>query len=148
MKKTIKLSTLKEVEIEEDNPKPLFEMLINEILIPKYKETDDFNLTINIVLEEMNQIIKDHDLDAKLKLELLNEIENQLDKSIEQLTGVGKIEILFLNMDDYVEDIKKLIISGLDKQDLRNSMAQLIRPLTLFELTELFIYLGKRAFLK
>jgi len=148
VKKTIKLSTLKEVEIEEDNPKPLFEMLINEILIPKYKETDDFNLTINIVLEEMNQIIKDHDLDAKLKLELLNEIENQLDKSIEQLTGVGKIEILFLNMDDYVEDIKKLIISGLDKQDLRNSMAQLIRPLTLFELTELFIYLGKRAFLK
>ncbi|MHA1688803.1 MAG: hypothetical protein ACTSUN_05625 [Promethearchaeota archaeon] len=148
MKKTIKLSTLKEVEIEENNPKPLFEMLINEILIPKYKETDDFNLTINIVLEEMNQIIKDHDLDAKLKLELLNEIENQLDKSIEQLTGVGKIEILFLNMDDYMEDIKKLIISGLDKQELRNSMAQLIRPLTLFELGELFIYLGKRAFLK
>jgi hypothetical protein len=51
-------------------------------------------------------------------------------------------------MDDYVEDIKKLISAGKTKQDLRNDMARLIFPLTLFELAELFIYLGKRAFLK
>jgi hypothetical protein len=51
-------------------------------------------------------------------------------------------------MDDFVEDIEKLIVAGKDKQDLRNDMANLIFPLTVFELGELFIYLGKRAFLK
>jgi hypothetical protein len=51
-------------------------------------------------------------------------------------------------MDDYVEDIKKLITAGKDKQQLRHDMAQLIFPLTIFELGELFIFLGKRAFLK
>lgn len=144
----IKLSTLKEVNFEEKNPKPLFESIIKDILIPKYKETDDFNLTINIVLEEMNRIIKEYDLEAKLKLDLLNEIEDHLDKDIEELTGVAKIEILFLNMDDYLEDIKKLIVAGQDKQELRNNMAMMIRPLTLFEIGELFIFLGKKAFLK
>jgi hypothetical protein len=87
-------------------------------------------------------------LNAKLKLGLLNQVEKHLDKDIEELTGVAKIEILFLNMDDYVGDIKKLITSGADKQQLRTDMANLIYPLTLFELGELFIFLGKRAFLK
>ena len=144
----IKLSTLKELEFDAKNPKPLFEQMISDILIPKYKETDDFNLTINILLEEMNRIIKEYDLKPKLKLDLLNEVESHLHKEIEELTGVAKIEILFLNMDDYVEDIKKLITAGQDKQELRHNMAQMIKPLTLFELGELFIYLGKRAFLK
>ncbi len=148
MGKTIKLSTLKEIEFDEKDPKLLFETVISEILIPKYKETDDFNLTINVVLEEINRLIKEYELEPTLKLDLLNEIEAHLHKDIEELTGVAKIEILFLNMDDYVEDIKKLITAGQDKQELRNNMALMIRPLTLFELGELFIYLGKRAFLK
>jgi len=79
---------------------------------------------------------------------LLNQVEEHLDKDIEELTGVDKIEILFLNMDDYVEDIRKLILAGKDKEDLRTSMAQMVMPLTIFELSELFIYLGKRTFLK
>jgi len=53
-----------------------------------------------------------------------------------------------LNMDDYVEDIRTLILSGRDKEELRTDMANLVMPLTLFELAELFIYLGKRTFLK
>ena len=87
-------------------------------------------------------------MSPKLKLGLLNDVEEHLDKDIEELTGVDKIEILFLNMDDYVEDIRKIILAGKDKEDVRTSMAQLIMPLTLFELSELFIYLGKRTFLK
>ena len=51
-------------------------------------------------------------------------------------------------MDDYVEDIQKLITAGTNKEDLRQDMARLIFPLTLFELGELFIFLVKRAFLK
>ena len=148
MVQTLKLSSGLDVEFDEKAPITLFEIIISEILIPRYKENKDWNLSINIILEEMNHLISAHELDPKLKLGLLNQVEKHLDKDIEELTGTAKIEILFLNMDDYVEDIQKLITAGKNKEDLRHDMAQLIFPLTLFELGELFIYLGKRAFLK
>ena len=148
MVQTIVISTGMELEFDINAPITLFEILISEILIPKYKENADWNLTLNIILEEVNRLITEYDLDPKLKLGLLNQIEEHLDKDIEELTGVAKIEILFLNMEDYVEDIEKLITAGLDKQVLRLKMARLAQPLTLFELGELFIFLGKRAFLK
>ncbi|MCK4779845.1 MAG: hypothetical protein KAT57_06655, partial [Candidatus Lokiarchaeota archaeon] len=135
-------------EFDKKAPNTLFELIISEILIPKYKENADWNLSLNIIIEEMNNLIIKYKLNPKLKLGLLNKVEDHLDKDIEELTGVDKIEILFLNMDDYVEDIKTLILAGKDKEDLRTSMAQMIMPLTLFELSELFIYLGKRTFLK
>lgn len=146
--KKIQLSTGTEIDFDKKVPNTLYELIISEILIPKYKENADWNLSLNIIIEEMNQLIKEYNLNPKLKLGLLNNVEEHLDKDIEELTGVDKIEILFLNMDDYVEDIKKLIIAGQNKEELRTSMAQLIMPLTLFELSELFIYLGKRTFLK
>lgn len=148
MVKEIKLRNGLEVEYDEHAPITLYETIISEVLIPKYKQNKDWNLTINIILEEMNEMISKYELDPKLKLGLLNQVEEHLDKDIEELTGCDKIEILFMNMDDFVEDIEKLICSGRDKQELRNDMANLIFPLTVFELGELFIYLGKRAFLK
>ena len=148
MIKKIKLRSGLEVEFDEQAPITLFEIIISEVLIPKYKENKDWNLTLNIIIEEMNEVITEYELDPKLKLGLLNQVETHLDKDIEELTGCDKIEILFLNMDDYVEDIEKLIVAGKDKQDLRHDMANLVFPLTIFELGELFIYLGKRAFLK
>ncbi|MFX0074697.1 MAG: hypothetical protein ACFE96_04610 [Candidatus Hermodarchaeota archaeon] len=148
MVKEVKLRNGVEVEFEEQEPTPLYEKIISEVLIPKYQDNKDWNLTINIILEEINELISKYELDPKLKLGLLNQVEKHLDKDIQELTGTDKIEILFLNMDDYVEDIEKLIASGKDKQELRNDMANLIFPLTVFELGELFIYLGKRAFLK
>jgi hypothetical protein len=148
MSQTIVIGTGMELEFDPNAPITLFEILISEILIPKYKENADWNLTLNVIIEEMNRLISEYDLDPKLKLGLLNQIEEHLDKDIEELTGVAKIEILFLNMEDYVEDIEKLITAGLDKQELRLQMARLAQPLTLFELGELFIFLGKRAFLK
>ena len=146
--KKIQLNTGTEVDFDKKAPNTLFELIISEILIPKYKENADWNLSLNIIIEEMNRLIIKYDLNPKLKLGLLNDVEDHLDKDIEELTGVDKIEILFLNMDDYVEDIRTLILAGKDKEDLRKSMAQMIMPLTLFELSELFIYLGKRTFLK
>lgn len=148
MVQTIQLSIGTEVEFDEKAPTTLFEIIISEILIPRYKENKDWNLSLNIIIEEMNRLITKYELEPKLKLGLLNQVEEHLDKDIEELTGTAKIEILFLNMDDYVEDIKKLISAGKNKQDLRNDMARLVFPLTLFELGELFIFLGKRAFLK
>lgn len=146
--RNLELSNGTEVEFDEKAPKTLYEIMISDILIPKYKESADWNLSLNIVLEEINRLIKKYDLAPKLKLGLLNQIEEHLNKDIEEITGVAKIEILFLNMEDYIQDIEKLITAGLDKQELRNKMAMLIQPLTLFELGELFIFLGKKAFLK
>ncbi len=146
--KKIQLSTGSEVEFDKKAPIALFEMIISEILIPKYKENADWNLSLNIIIEEMNRLIVKYELKSKLKLGLLNQVEEHLDKDIQELTGVDKIEILFLNMDDYVEDIRKIILAGTTKEDLRTKMAQIIMPLTLYELAELFIYLGKRTFLK
>ena len=148
MVKEIKLRNGVDVEFDEKEPITLFEAIISEVLIPKYKDNKDWNLTINIILEEINELISKYELEPTLKIGLLNQVETHLDKDIEELTGCDKIEILFLNMDDFVEDIEKLIISGKDKQELRHAMANLIFPLTVFELGELFIYLGKRAFLK
>ncbi|MHA2182722.1 MAG: hypothetical protein ACXAAH_14980 [Promethearchaeota archaeon] len=146
--KKVKLSTGIEVEFDGKAPTTLFEIIISDILIPKYKENADWNLSLNIIIEEMNKLIVKYDLNPKMKLGLLNDVEEHLDKDIEELTGVDKIEILFLNMDDYVEDIRTLILSGRDKEEIRTDMANLVMPLTLFELAELFIYLGKRTFLK
>lgn len=146
--KMIKLSNGNEIEFDSKAPKTLFEIIISDLFIPRYKETDDFNLVINVVLEEINRLIKEYDLKPILKLDFLNELERHLKTDLEELTGVAKIEILFLNMDDYIEDVEKLILSGKDKTEMRSDMANLIKPLTLFELGELFIFLGKRAFLK
>lgn len=147
-KKKVKISTGTEVEFAEKDPKNLYEMIISEVLIEQYKKNADWNLTLKIVIDEMNRLIKYCDLPTSYKLGILNEIEKHLDKEISELTGVDKIEILFLDMDDYVEDIEKLISSDLSKVDERFSMANLIKPLTTFEIVELFLYLGKRAFVK
>lgn len=146
--KKIQLSTGTEIDFDKKAPSTLYELIISDILIPKYKENADWNLSLNIIIEEMNNLIKKYDLTPKLKLGLLNKVEEHLDKDIEELTGVDKIEILFLNMDDYVEDIKKLILAGQSKEELRTNLANMIVPLTIFELSELFIFLGKKTFLK
>ena len=146
--KKIQISTGTEIDFDKKAPSTLYELIISDILIPKYKENADWNLSLNIIIEEMNNLIKKYDLTPKLKLGLLNKVEEHLDKDIEELTGVDKIEILFLNMDDYVEDIKKLILAGQSKEELRTNLANMIVPLTIFELSELFIFLGKKTFLK
>ncbi|MFX0010878.1 MAG: hypothetical protein ACFE9R_11215, partial [Candidatus Hermodarchaeota archaeon] len=55
---TINLTNGIEVEFDEKDPSPLFETIIKDILIPKYKDNKDWNLSLNIIIEEMNQLIK------------------------------------------------------------------------------------------
>ena len=58
----IKLRNGTDVEFDKQAPKTLFEIMISEILIPKYKDTDDWNLAINVILEEINYLIVEHSL--------------------------------------------------------------------------------------
>ena len=94
----IKLTSGLEIEFDDKAPNTLFEIIISELLIPRYKENKDWNLSLNIIIEEMNRLISKYSLDPKLKLGLLNQVEEHLDKDIAELTGTDKIEILFLNM--------------------------------------------------
>ena len=49
--KNVKLSTGIEVEFDEKAPTTLFEIIISDILIPKYKVNADWNLSLNIIIE-------------------------------------------------------------------------------------------------
>ena len=55
MGKEIKLRNGVEVDFDEQEPTTLFETIISEVLIPKYKDNKDWNLTINIILEEIEE---------------------------------------------------------------------------------------------
>ena len=142
MVQKVKLRNGTEVEFDETAPKTLFEIIISDIMLP---DGDGFQV---LGLQEINHLISQYKLEPKMKIDFLNAVEYHLDKDIAELSGVAKIEILFLNMDDYVEDIKRLMTMGLGKEELRDKMANLIQPLTLFEIGELFIFLGREAFLK
>jgi hypothetical protein len=48
---TINLTNGIEVEFDEKAPIPLFETIIKDILIPKYKDNKDWNLSLNIIIE-------------------------------------------------------------------------------------------------
>ena len=50
MVETIKLTNGVEVEFDKEEPATLFEIIISEILIPRYKENKDWNLSLNIIL--------------------------------------------------------------------------------------------------
>ncbi|MFX1569700.1 MAG: hypothetical protein ACFFCV_15180, partial [Promethearchaeota archaeon] len=60
--KKIQLRTGAEVDFDKKAPTTLYELIISEILIPKYKENADWNLSLNINIEEMNRLIKEYDL--------------------------------------------------------------------------------------
>ena len=149
MVKEVKLRNGFEVELEEKDPINLYEAIISEILIPKYKDNKDWNLTINIILEEINELISKYELDPKLKLGLLNQVEKHLDKEIEELTGTDKIEILFLNMDDYIEEIDDIMKipaeNHEDKMKRLHTLGDLLASLNTFEISELLNYYIEKA---
>ena len=73
----------------------------------------------------------------ELTTQLLNQIEKRLSKDISELPKIDKIEILFENLDDLIEEITKIMDSDGDKQLKCLDLADVVEPLTLFELSEL-----------
>jgi hypothetical protein len=66
-----------------------------------------------------------------------------LTREIADLPEVDKIEILFLDLDDYLKDIETIIKSSQTPEEIRLNITNLIRGLTEFELGELVVALGK-----
>ena len=56
----VKIKTGAEIEFNAEEPKSLFELMISDILIPKYKDNKDWNLTLNIIIEEMTRLLSEH----------------------------------------------------------------------------------------
>ena len=133
------LSNEKEITV---NPKDLdgfFDTFITEFLIPHYKESNDWNQTILKSVHEVENISTLCQKHGKKELttQLLNQIEKRLSKDISELPKIDKIEILFENLDDLIEEITKIMDSDGDKQLKCLDLADVVEPLTLFELSEL-----------
>ena len=145
----ITLSNGKIVSFDENHPQLLMNIILQEIINPFYEKNNDWNQTIKKGLEEIDNIIKNITQPRDYFVNLLfTTIEKNLHTSIDKLTGVDKIEILFLNIDDYINDIldavKDNVENARSQESMRNEINGIIRNLNIFEMGEITIYLAKK----
>ncbi|MBN2155531.1 MAG: hypothetical protein JW776_05775 [Candidatus Lokiarchaeota archaeon] len=139
------------VQFDPNNPHELFKKIVQNILIPFYKETNDWNESIRKVIKELDFIQMRYELPRKkdYRIMLLKEIERQLGSTIAELKGVDTIEILFLNMDDYIteiEDIMKIPATTHESKMKRlYTLGDLLASLNTFEISELLNYYIEKA---
>lgn len=146
----ITLSNGKTVSFDESNPESLMDTIIVEILNPYYEKHNDWNQTIKKGLEELDGIIKKlNQPRIGFVNALFSAIEKNLHTTIQQLTGVDKVEILFLNIEDYIKDIlsvvEKYSKNGEGQEAMRNEIADILKNLNIFEMGEITIFLAKEV---
>ena len=142
----ITLVTGKNIEFEEGKFEPLMKALIQEILIPHYKLHNDWPEAIQTTIKEAKRIFKIANMDNyDAGLICLNSIEEATGKEIAELTGhVNTVEILFQDVEDYLEEIHKIINANYSEEKLRLELAKLIEKLNRFEIVELVIALASK----
>ena len=134
------------VHFDPNNPDELFKKIVSHILIPFYTETNDWNESIRKAIKELDFIQMRYELPKGLDYRdhLLHEIEAQLGSTIAELKGVDKIEILFLNMDDYIEEIDEIMKIPADSHEEKmkrlHTLGDLLASLNTFEISELLNY--------
>jgi hypothetical protein len=139
------------VQFDPSNPKELFEKIVTNILVPFYKETNDWNESIRKVIKELDFIQMRYDMPKGIdyQMELLHEIESHLGSTIAEIKGVDKIEILFLNMDDYIEEIDEIMKIPADSHDSKmkrlHTLGDLLASLNTFEISELLNYYVEKS---
>jgi hypothetical protein len=140
------------IQLDPSNPKELFEKIVKNILIPFYSESNDWNESIRKAIKELDFIQMRYDLPKGLDYQnrLLKEIEAELGSGlIANLKGVDKIEILFLNMDDYIAEINEIMKIPADDQESKmhrlHTLGDLIASLNTFEISELLNYYIEKA---
>ncbi|QEE16232.1 hypothetical protein DSAG12_02062 [Promethearchaeum syntrophicum] len=140
----ITLSNGVELELDPEDLNKNFSMFIDKFLIPYFKESNDWNKTIISSISEIERISSKFDVSkGEIISKFLKNIESRLPTDIAELTGLDKIEILFENIDDYVESMVNIVSSGDSQEDIRLKIAKLVENLNLFELSELFIHFAK-----
>ena len=139
------------VQFDPSNPQELFEKIVTNILIPFYSETNDWNESIRKAIKELDFIQMRYNMPKGLDYQvlLLHEIERQLGGKIAELKGLDKIEILFLNMDDYIEEINEIMKIPADDHESKmkrlHTLGDLIASLNTFEISELLNYYIEKA---
>ncbi|MCP4764112.1 MAG: hypothetical protein GY870_20230 [archaeon] len=131
-----------------EDPKPFFESIIKCILIPYYKEKNDWNESIRRAIKEVDMMRVYYELPSGIMYHqyLLKEIESKLGNEIDKVEGVDHIEILFLNMDDYVEEISDIMNNKkLERKDKGFVLGNLISGLNTFEISELLLHYIEEA---
>ncbi len=143
----ITLATGKTIEVEEGKFEALMKTLIQEILIPHYKLNNDWPEAIQTTIKEAKRIFKIANMDNyDAGLICLDSIEKSTGKEIAELTGhVNTVEILFQDVEDYLQEINKLIAANYSEEKLRLELAKLIEKLNRFEIVELVLALASRG---
>ncbi|MHA1111756.1 MAG: hypothetical protein ACTSRE_11685 [Promethearchaeota archaeon] len=141
------------VQFDPSNPHELFDKIVTNILIPFYSETNDWNESIRKAIKELDFIQMRYDMPKGIdyRIALLLEIESHIGSSIADIKGVDKIEILFLNMDDYIAEIDELmkipVLDGDHESKMRrlHTLGDLLASLNTFEISELLNYYIEKA---
>ncbi len=140
----ITLSNGVEIELDPEDLNKNFSIFIDKFLIPYFKETNDWNKTIISSLSEIERISSKFDVSkGEIISKFLKNIESRLPTDIAELTGLDNIEILFENIDDYVETMVTIVSSGESQEEIRLKIAKLVENLNLFEISELFIHFAR-----
>ncbi len=140
----ITLSNGAEISLDPDDMDKNFSLFIDKFLIPYFKETNDWNKTIKSSITEIERVSSIFYLSkGEIISKFLKNIESRLPSDIAELTGLDKIEILFENIDDYVESMITIVSSDESQEEVRLKIAKLVENLNLFEISELFIYFAK-----
>lgn len=135
------------IDVYDDDLQKTYDLIITDFVKPYYQETNDWNQTLQISisqLEIISQIIKKSK--GSVIDSFLQRIEERLDTDFEDLKGTDKIEILFEALDDYVENISKIIQSKDTKENTRLKIAKLVENLNLFEISELLLFYAKKNY--
>ncbi|MHA1727321.1 MAG: hypothetical protein ACTSWY_01155 [Promethearchaeota archaeon] len=144
----VMLSNGIKIDFNPNEPDNLFSIIVKKILIPFYKKTNDWYKSIRTSLTEISSMrMRYGDRMPKLDYRkmLLREIEQKLGNEIDNVKGVDKIEVLFLNLDDYIEEIKQLINANFTKEEKMRTLGDLIAGLNTFEISELLMYYIKKS---
>lgn len=140
------LSSGKSISFDEANIEEIRDIFIKEILIPNYEENNDWAGAIQFTLQEAKQIFKAANMDKEDAGQvILTAIEDATGKEIAELTGiVDTVEILFHDVEDYLEEIKTIMQGKFSEEKTRLDIAKVIAKLTRFEIVELIVALARK----
>ena len=140
----IKLTNGVEISLDPDDMDKNFSIFIDTFLIPFFKETNDWNKTVKSSITEIERVSSIFKLSkGEIISKFLKNIESRLPSDIAELAGLDKIEILFENIDDYVESMVEIVSSDDSQEEVRLKIAKLVENLNLFEISELFIHFAR-----
>lgn len=132
--------------LDPDDTQNFFSEFVDQFLKPFYKESNDWNKTIKLSIMEIERISSMYHLSRRdLIANLLKIVERRLAKDISELKGVDKIEILFENIDDLVDDVREAVNKGGSQEEIRLRVAKIVENLNLFEICELLINFSRKV---